>query len=180
MSKRGNASYRSKEITIRNAAWAAIDERFLWVRTKSNGFTTIPRCFPLISQIMDNLETGKPLSNTYFALWCHIHDACYLEVQSVEEFVMESGFNGQRSKSTWLERMRKLKEHGFIDSKKGYTGEFHHILLWNPYIIIHNLKMTSKVPEHLYLALLTRMQKIGATDIEDYEATLLQQEPPLN
>lgn len=134
-SKRKTPSQR--RLDVRKALWPSVTDEVLWLRKKNDGFTTVPRTMPLINKIIDKLSgKGFPVSSTYFTLWCHVFDEAYIEIRNPKEFAFESGFGGSRAETTWLTRMRRLKELGLIDSKAGSSGEFHYVLLLNPLLII--------------------------------------------
>ncbi len=66
--------------------------------------------------------------------------------------------------------MKKLEELGFIKSAKGASGDFHYILILNPYLIVKQLHENDEyeVPPDLYNTLLERIEEIGeATAMTD-------------
>lgn len=114
-----------------------------WDRTKSRGFITVPCTMSLIFRIVDSINPGKPVSYTYFTLWCHTWDHPMVEIKNEKEFAFESGFTGERSVYTWKERMKKLKLDGLIEAKST-EHEFGYVLILNPYTAIENM-ITKKV-----------------------------------
>ena len=157
---------QKKKMMQREQLWGNEISNKLWDRTTQVGFTTIPRTMPIILQIMDDLaDKGKPVSVTYFNLWCRVFDESFIEIKSNEELSFEAGFSGQRAVSTWRQRMKKLVELGFIDAKPGASGEYNYVLIFNPYLIIKNNHLEGKIQEHKYNALFGRAMDIGATDL---------------
>lgn len=154
-----------KTLELREKLWPDIDNDKLWIRTEKVGFTTIPRLMPHILRTMDELSGVKPASSTYFALWCRVFDECMVTIKSQQELAYESGFTGQRAEATWLARMKLLKELGFIDAKPGSSGDYHFVLIWNPYAVIKKHFENGKIQERRYYALLGRAQEVGATDL---------------
>lgn len=133
-----------------------------WNRKKEKGFTTMPRCIPIITLIMDYLSNGKPLSQTYLSLWFRATDSGYVQVKDERELAFESGFNGERSASTWRQRMRKLKEIGFILAEEGVT-EFEFTIIKDPFIVIKELNHDGKIKDKKYInALLKRVGEVGS------------------
>lgn len=133
-----------------------------WNRKKEKGFTTMPRCIPIIALIMDYLSNGKPLSQTYLSLWFRATDSGYVQVKDEKELAFESGFNGERSTSTWKQRMRRLKEIGFILTEEGLT-EFEFIIIKDPFIVIKELIRDGKIENNKYIiALLKRAIEVGS------------------
>src|SRR5439155_1306852 len=68
-----------RQLELRNRLWpdmadAKATQEWLWSRHTHDGFTTLPKCMPLIMSIMDDLAKGQPVSSTYFELWCRTFD----------------------------------------------------------------------------------------------------------
>lgn len=156
-----------QKMALREELWGKVDESHLWNRKKSNGFTTIPRTFPLIAKILDNLAAkGSPLSNTYMSIWCRVFDESFIEIENPSVLASESGFSGQRAVTTWNSRMAKLQEFGFINAQKGSISDYQYVLVYNPYKVIKKLNDDGRIQRELYLALFKRAQEIGAEDLK--------------
>lgn len=150
-----------RRLDVRQALWPKIEDDVLWLRKKNDGFTTIPRTMPLINRIIDKLSgKGFPLSSTYLTLWCHVFDEAYIEIRNPKELAFESGFGGSRAETTWLTRMKKLKELGFIDAKAGSSGDFHYVLLLNPLLIIQALYLLDEDDDD-YRTLVSKSIQVG-------------------
>ncbi len=148
--------------------WADVPNEEVWSRKPPTaGFTTIPRGLRHVMQMMDDMSKGKPLSATYFTLWCWARDAQVVDVVSATELAFESGFTGQRMESTWRERMRLLEQIGFIRIAEGRYGPISHVLILHPYLVIQRLHAAGKVQDIRYNALLQRLDDVGATDLEE-------------
>ncbi|EKO5177110.1 hypothetical protein [Vibrio cholerae] len=157
---------KKQKLALREQIFGEIKADLLWDRTKQTGFTTIPRTFPLVAQIMDELaEKGKPVSSAYFALWCRVFDESLVEIKNPGQLATESGFSGQRAISTWNGRMAKLVELGFIQAEEGPLGSYEYVLIYNPYLIIKKLYDEKRVSKQKYISLFTRAQEIGAGDL---------------
>lgn len=170
--KSGSINHRGKRISektlmLRNQMWPEVKEDDLWVRTKKKGFTTIPRLMPLIMQIMDGLVEGKPVSRVYLSLWCRVFDESMVTIPNPNEMALEAGFSGSRAESNWASRVGLLKKIGFIDIQPGPSGNYHFVLIYNPYQVIKKLHKEKKVDQRLYNSLLSRAHVIGANDLND-------------
>ena len=153
---------------LRERTWADVPDAETWSRKPPTaGFTTIPRGLRHVMQVMDDMSKGKPLSATYFTLWCWARDAQVVDVVSATELAFESGYTGQRMESTWRERMRLLKEFGFIKITEGRYGPISHVLIMHPYLVIRRLHADGKVDDIRYNALLQRLDDVGAKDLEE-------------
>ena len=153
---------------LRKQLWSHVPDAEVWSRDPPTaGFTTIPRGLTHVMQIMDDASKGKPLSATYFTLWCWARDAQVVNVNSAKELAFESGFTGQRAESTWRERMRLLAEFGFILTAEGRYGPISHVLILHPYFAVRNLRPSGKVQEIRYNALLQRLEDVGAKELEE-------------
>ena len=80
-----------------------------------------------------------------------------------------AGFSGQRAVSTWVTRMRRLLDLGFIDAKSGASGQFNYVVVWNPYAVVrdHRDAATPGLDPALYRALVAETVRIGANDLVD-------------
>ncbi len=164
-----------KEITraqlqLRDKLWPELKEDRLWsrLRMETKGFITVPRCMPLILQIMDSLSKGKPVSSTYLDLWCRTFDESLVTLNKPQEMAFHSGFTGQRTVTTWRSRVKILSDLEFIDVKSGPSGPMSYALVYNPYLVIkdHHAKKTPGIGEDQYNALIARAIEIGAKDLD--------------
>jgi hypothetical protein len=163
-----NEKIAEKRLEQRRRIFPHITDADLWRRQTSKGFTTIPRGLPLVMMLMDRLSKGKPVSATYFELWCRMFDESFLHLKP-REMAFYSGFSGQRAEQTWTERMRILQRLGFIKIQPGAEGEMSYAVVLNPYTIIKNHfeKKTPGLDAAAYNALLQRAVEIGAKDLDD-------------
>ena len=83
------------------------------------------------------------------------------------EMAFFSGFDGERAQRTWLSRIKKLHELGFIDVKEGPSGSASYILIENPYTPLKNLRDNEMISDRFWNALIARMIEIGADDLDD-------------
>ena len=142
----------------------------LWHRTQNDGYSTIPRTLPLAMQAIDAQSKGQPAGHTLLCLWIRSPDYPLLTIEAPATFAAETGFDGERAIDTWRRRMRTLRDLGFIEAKKGPSGEFHYVLLLNPNVGIEKLKRANKVQDVLYGRFRDRLIDIGAQrDITDYD-----------
>lgn len=157
-----------KRIELRSKLFPHIKAEDLWHRKSSTGFTTIPRGLPLVFTLMDRLSKGKPISSTYFELWCRMFDESFVNLRP-REMAFHAGFSGQRAQKTWTERMKLLESFGFIETKPGPEGELSYAVVFNPYRVLKKLfeAKTDVFEEADYNALVQRMNEIGATDLDE-------------
>jgi hypothetical protein len=122
---------------------------------------------PLMMNIMDELSgKGFPVGHTYLEMFCRLFDECFLILNRQEEMAFHAGFFGQRAIRTWRDRVRLLRDLGFIDVKSGPMGELSYALFWNPYHVIRKHFEAGMVREDMWRALSVRANEIGATDID--------------
>lgn len=146
------------------------DTELLWYRNLNDGYSTIPRTLPIAMQAIDSLSKGNPGGHTLFCLWARAPDHPFLVIESPTIFAAEAGFTGERASDTWRRRMRRLKDLGFIRSKKGVSGDFHYVLLLNPNIALYRLLQDGKLQEHLVDRFEYRVDEIGAQrDIQEFK-----------
>lgn len=165
---RRSSKIAQNQLKLRGKLWPNLDAKRLWSRKVRKGFTTIPRSLPLVFSIMDSMSKGKPLSSTYFELWCRAHDECFVILNKKEEHAFHAGFTGQRAVTIWKDRIRTLAALGFIDIKPGPSGELSYALILNPYQVIqqHHHRKNPGVTADAYNALQQRATEIGADDLD--------------
>ncbi|WP_068089416.1 hypothetical protein [Novosphingobium rosa] len=163
-------SILKRQLEARAKIWPDITNNMLWDRTERDGFVTLPRAFPLIMNIMDDLsDKGFPVGQTYFELWCRLYDELFLTLNRPEEMAFYAGFTGQRAGRTWKDRVKRLADLGFIDIKSGPIGEMSYAVFFNPYHVIKRAYLKDLVAEDKYRALVIRANEIGASDLDDID-----------
>jgi len=156
-----------RQLDTREKLWPGIDNDRLWYRRDRDGFASVPRCMPLLMNIMDDLSgKGFPVGQTYFEMWCRLFDECFLVLNRPDEMAFHAGFLGQRAVRTWKDRVRRLRELEFIDVKPGSMGELSYALFWNPYHVVRKHHEAGRVHEAQWHALIVRANEIGAKDID--------------
>lgn len=153
---------------LRARLWPDLTEEELWYRRTHHGFTTIPRTMPLVLSIIDDLTKGAPASSVYLELWCRSYDEMYVSLAKPDELAFFSGYTGQRARRTWMDRIRKLRDLGFIHVQPGSAGELAHAVIINPHIALKRLRDRKEpgLTETKYNALIERANDIGATDVD--------------
>ena len=166
--KKQTSVVQKRRLEMRSRLWNKADEQ-IWKSEK--GWLIVPRAMPLILRIMDIASPkGKPVSQTYFDLWCRTRENDgFVIASNPKEMAFFSGFSGERAESTWATRMRILEDLGFIETKEGSSGSMHYALLLNPYSVIESLHKSKKVQDSAYNALIEKMIEIGETDFDQGE-----------
>lgn len=171
---------RNRRLNMTERAKQQMDIQFpdypnelLWQRKMNDGYSTIPRTLPLAMQCIDAQSKGQPAGHTLLCLWIRAPDFPFLTIDAPATFAAETGFEGERAVDTWRRRMRTLRDLGFIEAKKGPTGDFHYVLLLNPNVGIEKLQRAGKLQPALYGRFRDRLIDIGAqNDISDYDEHL--------
>lgn len=168
MAEKTKSKIAEQKLQLRSKLWPAIQDSDLWLRKEKTGFTTIPRTLPLMAVIMDSLSVNKPVSSTYFDLWCRAYDECFVTLNRQTEMAFHSGFTGQRAVQTWSERIRKLNSLGFINVIEGPSGPLSYAIILNPYKVVKKLIAADPdaIRKDLLNALHERSIEIGADDFE--------------
>lgn len=139
-----------------------VPETLLWRRKSNDGFTTVPRTLPIVMQAIDDTSKGAPAGHSLFCLWARAPDNPLVTVENPATFAAEAGFTGERAVDTWRKRMRRLRELGFVRTKKGPSGEFHFILLLNPNVAVEIMRAGGFVQVDLYGRFVERVADVGA------------------
>jgi len=139
--KVGRKSLATKRQELLIQLWGdELDDLAVWSRHEHDGFS---------------------IGQTYLALWCRVFDEGLVEIKDQAVVAYESGFGGKRMVSTWTSRMKKLRDLGFISTKKTFRGEFQYVLLLNPFVTIKKI-YEDKPQDERYIALVERMLEVGA------------------
>lgn len=158
----GKKKQEEKRLALRQQIWGdELEKLSLWDKTLHKGFASVPRTLPQLARIMDRFAgKGTPVSGTYLALLCNVFDNSFLEIRDRQRLSFESGFTGERAITTWVSRMRKLTDMGFISQKEGMHGEFSYVLIMNPFMVVQSLYQNTQ-KDDLYNALVSRMSDVG-------------------
>jgi hypothetical protein len=164
--KRRNKA-EEKNLKLRNQLWPEIDVNKLWTRQTNVGFSTIPRTLPMFINIINDLSKtasdkskSSPAGRTYLVLWSRLFDHAFVTIKDEAAAAFEAGYSGERSVTTWREHLKVLKELGFIDYQAGSSSDYEHILIFNPYQVVMQLK--DKIQKKSFNALYQRALEIGA------------------
>lgn len=156
---------KGKERALQSRAfhWPSLSESDLWSRARHRGFTTTPRTLPIIMQIIDSLSKNQPAGRTYCGLWYRAYDEAVVIIENPMSLAFEAGFSGERAMTTWRQRMHTLQKLGFIDARPGSSGDFHHVLIYNPHKVVWRLK--DRISPRLFSQLYDRAIEVGAEDM---------------
>jgi hypothetical protein len=165
--RRTGAQDRAK--TKRDGMWPHAAS-VVWDRKKHKGFTSIPRTLPHVMLAMDSLCKNAPPSAPYLVLWARAFEEHFLTIENPAVMAAESGYSGQRAVTTWNGRMKSLVELGFIEAKRGPTGDYQYVLMRNPNLVMEKLerdgRFTNESQRMLYEQFRHRHLDIGGKDFE--------------
>ena len=161
--KKPRKKIAQRQLELRNKLWPDVGPEWLWDRHVNHGFTTLPRCMPIILSIMDDLAKGQPVSMMYLELWCRSFDEVFVVLSKPQTTAFHAGFSGQRAERTWRTRLKLLEDLHFILLKEGPSGPASYALILNPYKVIehHHQEKHSGLRADKWNALIERMSEIG-------------------
>jgi hypothetical protein len=167
-SVRESNAIAKRQLALRDQLWPNA-ELLLWNRKTNKGFATIPKTFPLVLRIMDEMGNGVRLSETYLTLWCSTWDNSFVSLSKKRDLAVAAGFTGNRAEYTWRTRAKKLAELLFINIKAGKSGPMSHALILNPHLVIrwHYEQKTPGLSESSYIALVEWALELGAKDMTE-------------
>jgi len=185
MATQKGKAVRSKDVELRDTYFEDAAER-LWDRGKHDGYATVPKTMPLIMRAQDELSKGKPLGQTYFALFCATWDNGFVRLARSIDLPYASGFTGGRGVRVWQERMKLLESFGFVEIQASGDQKFGLAFLPNPNIVLLNLWERKKaqgtgpydppglggLQEATMSAFLERAIDVGANDVTRAHAKL--------
>lgn len=151
----------NRRATLRARLFPDLSESELWSRARFIGFTTVPRTLSIIVRIIDSLD-DKSAGRVYLDLWCRAFDDYFIDVRDEFEFAYSAGYSGQRAVRTWRERIRVLRDHGFVRYTKTPDGRIRHLVLLDPHPIVDGLIAAGTVEEEDAFAFESQLMTIGA------------------
>ena len=137
------------------------------------GWSQAPRTVPMISSLIDELSGKDRPGRLYLALWSYDYGDGYVEVPDPARIALEAGYTSGRAERTFVERMKTLRDLGFIRARALGSREFGHVLLRDPHRVILELRASTpdRVPDIWWSAFQARCSSIGI-DLSFYEAEL--------
>ncbi len=134
---RGKA-IRTKDIELRDTYFEDAADR-MWDRSRHDGYATVPKTMPLLMRALDELSKGKPLGQTYFALFCATWDNGFIRFGRSTDLAYASGFTGPRGVRGWQERVKLLEAYGFVEIRPSGGEKLGLAFLPNPNVVLLNL-----------------------------------------
>ena len=135
----------------------------VWDRKAEVGYTTVPRTLGLITALLKQLCKGGDPSSVYVELWCRVYDEGLVEVRYAKELGVAAGFSPARAERSFRERVKLLRNLGFVKTAKRYDSDFDYIFLRHPDIVVRELEAGNKLPSSSWTEeYARRMQDIGA------------------
>lgn len=185
MATQKGKAVRSKDVELRDTHFEGAGDR-LWDRNKHHGFATVPKTMPLLMRALDEVSKGKPLGQTYFALFCATWDNGFVRLGRSGDLPYASGFTGARGVRGWQERMKLLEAFGFVEIRPSGDQKFGLAYLPNPNIVLLNLWQKKKaqgtgpfepvglggLQEATVSAFLERAIDVGANDVSRAHAKI--------
>jgi hypothetical protein len=105
---------------------------------------------------------GMNSSRVYFDLWGRAFDESFVEVWDEEAFAFSSGFcSPGRNVRSWRERVKRLKDLGFVEVAPNGSRKFGYILLPDPNKVVRQLYKEGRVPAPWWGAYTKRLSEIG-------------------
>lgn len=178
MATKNGKAVRTKDVELRDTHFEDAADR-LWDRSKHDGFATIPKTIPLVMRALDEVSKGKPLGQTYLALFCATWDNGFVRIARSSDLPYASGFTGPRGVRGWQERMKLLEAFGFVEIRPSGDQKFGLAYLPNPNIVLLKLWQKKKaqgggpyeplglggLQERTMSAFLERAIDVGANDV---------------
>lgn len=142
MSKVGNKA-KSKRLEVRDQLWPdAANCVFDPSDAKTKGYAQIPRLVPLVARLINEIGGRENAGNLYQVLWVHDWGQALVEVRSFKSLLYQAGYNGKgsRAERTWQERVKIMRDLGFIRTARKGLDDIGYILLVDPRFAVRNLE----------------------------------------
>jgi hypothetical protein len=161
MSKKTAADRRREE--TREDLWPDSAKR-IWRGPEEKGYWCAPRVLPLLLHLTQSkaLVGAKDCSFVYLELLARDFGQGVVEILDEDEHAFFAGYTSGRAKRTWQERVRALRDAGFIEVKPKGNRQIGFILILHPAQVVAKLKAGGKVPDNLWQLYQKRLRDIGA------------------
>jgi hypothetical protein len=134
-----------RRLAQRDALWPAADKEVF--QPLKGGWGQVPRTLPMIASLIDELGGREKPGRLYLALWSYDFGEGYVEVPDPARVALEAGYNANRAERTFSERMKTLRDLGFIRSRALGAREFGHVLLVDPHRVVVGIRAAT--PERI-------------------------------
>lgn len=130
---------------------------------KRGGWAQIPRTVPMIASLLDTISGKDSPGRVYLTLWSYDFGEGYVEVPDPAMLALEAGYMTSRGERTFVERMRVLRDLGFIRSQPVGIREFGYVLLVDPNRAVVALReaQPDRVPERWWTVFVARCGAAG-------------------
>jgi hypothetical protein len=127
----------------------------------------------MVSTLIDELSAKDRPGRLYLALWSYDYGDGYVEVPDPARIALEAGYTSGRAERTFVERMKTLRDLGFIRARALGSREFGHVLLRDPHRVVLELHASSpsRIPDIWWSAFQARCSSIGV-ELSLYEAEI--------
>jgi len=146
--------------------WANAEEEVF--QPLKGGWAQVPRTLPMIASLIDELGGREKPGRLYLALWSYDFGEGYIEVPDPARVALEAGYTSNRAERTFSERMKILRDQGFIKAKALGAREFGHVLLVDPHRVVVALRASSpeRIAEAWWSTFEARCSAIGISLLE--------------
>ena len=160
---------RTRRLKQRDALWPKAEGEVF--QPSNGGWCQVPRTVPMIASLIDDLGGKEKPGRLYITLWSYDFGEGYLEVPDPARVALEAGYKTNRAERTFVERMRALRELGFIRSEALGAREFGHVLLVDPHRAVLELwaKDPTRISDEWWSAFQARCSAIGI-ELSEYAA----------
>lgn len=143
----------------RDRLWADAEEVIF--PTKLGGWAQVPRTAPMIATLIDQIRTKESAGRLYLVLWSYEFGDGFVEVPDPAMVALEAGYTMSRAERSFNERMRVLRELGFIRTAPLGVREFGYVLLLDPHPVVANMRNKSNFPDGWWTTFLSRCAMAG-------------------
>jgi len=108
-------------------------------------------------------EKGEDLSRVYQELWYRVNDDGLVEIRDEKEIAFACGYApDSRGVRSLKDRIRQLKDLGFVRTAKRFTQEHYYVFIQNPELVVRKVEDKGKLPEAWVSEYEKRIDETGA------------------
>jgi hypothetical protein len=131
---------RKKREKLRDTLWPGIVER-TYPRPPNLGWCPVPRTMPQVLQLLSDKHVGRgmDLTRTYLGLWCDNFGDGMVEIADEADYASVAGFKGERGLRSWRDRVKALRDAGFIETIERGSKKVGFVCIIDPHLAVMGL-----------------------------------------
>jgi hypothetical protein len=140
---------------------------WVWPQEGEYGYAMVPRTLPIILALLqhkalNDLNGNMNLAATYLDLLARNMGEGLVEFEDESVHAFLAGFNPQRGRRSWRERILQLERLGFIRLKTYGPRKLARAIIVHPHLVVAHLQRQGRVPDEIWHMITETAERNGA------------------